>query len=544
MINTLNVLKHIPSRVYAGILAAGIPFALYLALPNRNYGWDAVEYIQRINSGTLGSLFHPHHLLYNAIGHISLQGLNAIGINVATPDLMQILNSIVALISLVLFYLVLLMFTRKVLTAAVFTLLLGFTNVIWEYSVEVEVYIFGLVFLIASLLIITRYLSGDKKPGIYAMLGLGLLGSLACLIHQMHILFALVIMIFIILVGANLKARIKMAALYATPMVLVVGGTYAAVGFAMGLLPNIASFLHWILMYFNNGSWGHATLKSIPLAAYGLQKVFMKASFLRDWLITGEINTYGIIFMVLFVIAVIILFSLMAVTIWKFRRIFSERRNLIIILSFWILAYAIFVFWWDPLTHELWMPVVLPFWLLVLLAWEQWGVKFKYKFTLLVTLMILFLAVNIADIIPNSKIENNEVYQLTAKLNQQDPGSGSMLLVYGSVPVAKYSEVFFNSRITVTSLNRIASGDNLSKEEALGKMASAIESTLEKGGRVFVSHTEINPGTRESLAILGETRIMKIADYIAFYNQYSDRMEKIFTYQWRKQTTWIYEIIP
>jgi hypothetical protein len=381
----LKRLTKIQPPIYFGVLAVAIPFFFYLVFPNQNFGWDASEYILRIDAGTANSLFHPHHLIYNAIGFGTLQMLKLLGLSINTAHLMQILNSIATAATLSIFYIVLLRFSTRTIIAAVFTLMFGFTNAVWEYTVEVEVYVVGLLFLTASLMLITKYLNKDTRPGSWEMIWLGVLGSLACLIHQMNILFVAVIVTFIFLTGHDFKSRAKMFAFYAMPMIVVVGGAYAAVGFALGLLPNIASFLNWMTMYFHVGDWGYFALNKFPIVAYALQKVFFKASFLRDWLITGHIEQSQIVFLILFTIGAVLLISLVVIFILKFRTILQSNRKLIPILIVWIFVYAIFIFWWDPLTHELWIQILSPLWLVLLLAFEKWKIKFSFKNTFIFT---------------------------------------------------------------------------------------------------------------------------------------------------------------
>jgi hypothetical protein len=540
----LKRLTKIQPPIYFGVLAVAIPFFFYLVFPNQNFGWDASEYILRIDAGTANSLFHPHHLIYNAIGFGTLQMLKLLGLSINTAHLMQILNSIATAATLSIFYIVLLRFSTRTIIAAVFTLMFGFTNAVWEYTVEVEVYVVGLLFLTASLMLITKYLNKDTRPGSWEMIWLGVLGSLACLIHQMNILFVAVIVTFIFLTGHDFKSRAKMFAFYAMPMIVVVGGAYAAVGFALGLLPNIASFLNWMTMYFHVGDWGYFALNKFPIVAYALQKVFFKASFLRDWLITGHIEQSQIVFLILFTIGAVLLISLVVIFILKFRTILQSNRKLIPILIVWIFVYAIFIFWWDPLTHELWIPILSPLWLVLLLAFEKWKIKFSFKNTFIYSLVGLLLIVNFADILPNSKLENNEIYQLTVKINQQKINQDSLILIYGPVPVDHYYQLYFKTRLTVRSIDAMSSLTDKSKNDTFERLESTIGSTLAHGERVFVSANEIDPGTKESLAILGENRIIKVADHPEFYRQYQNRLFKVFDYQWRKQTISMYEILP
>jgi hypothetical protein len=261
-------------------------------------------------------------------------------------------------------------------------------------------------------------------------------------------------------------------------------------------------------------------------------------------LITGHIEQSQIVFLILFTIGAVLLISLVVIFILKFRTILQSNRKLIPILIVWIFVYAIFIFWWDPLTHELWIPILSPLWLVLLLAFEKWKIKFSFKNTFIYSLVGLLLIVNFADILPNSKLENNEIYQLTVKINQQKINQDSLILIYGPVPVDHYYQLYFKTRLTVRSIDAMSSLTDKSKNDTFERLESTIGSTLAHGERVFVSANEIDPGTKESLAILGENRIIKVADHPEFYRQYQNRLFKVFDYQWRKQTISMYEILP
>jgi len=535
-----------PASIVAGAFAFGIPLTFYLAFPNRNYGWDAVEYVLQINASTAASLFHPHHLIYNPLGFVLGKALGSLGISVSTTTLMQTVNSLAAATVILLFFIILLRLSSKVITSLVFALLVAFSMGLWEYAIEVEVYVCGLVFLISSLLLIAESLSKGTEPKPHMLIGLGALGGLACLFHQMHILFVAVVFAFIYLVGKGLLPRLKMMAFYIAPFVLLVGGAYTAVGCALNKLPNLVSFTNWLTMYFQSRMEGYFALQNFPLAAYGLQKSFFRAGFFRDFLITSNIDIKGVVLLFLFGVGVILLVGLIIITISKFNSIYKFRSRLVVLLLVWILVYGVFTFCWDPLSHEFWMHILPPFWLLLFLGFEEWHFKKpRYKLALPIVLLCLLVCVNFAgDVLPNNNIENNEVYQLVHKLQEQGVTSGDLILIYGAVPIDNYYQLYFGSSLQVTSLQRVPSSVGTTKQAIFEHLSAVIESTVVDGGRVLVSESEISPSPRESLAFLGERRAMKVAEHPEFYAQYQDRLVRLFSYQWRKQEVWMFELTP
>ena len=345
----------------AGGLAFGIPLAFYLAFPNRNYETDAIDFLLGIRAGDSYSIFHPHHLIYNALGSVLYQSLRNLGIGVDTITLMQTVDSLAAATAVTIFFAILLRLSKKVTASLLFALLLAFSMAVWEYAIEVEVYTCGLVFLMVSLLLMANSLSQGAEPRPGTLVALGVFGGLACLFHQMHILLVPVVCTFIYFVGKGLFPKLKMAILYLVPLTVLVGGSYAGVGYALDKLPSVTSFYNWLTSYFHSGGWGHLSLQSFPMAAYGLQKSFFRASFLRDFFLTGNIDAKGTVLLCFFGLGMMLLVVLIVISMLKLKDIHRSGSQLLILLLVWIMVYGGFVFWWYPLIHELWMHILPPF---------------------------------------------------------------------------------------------------------------------------------------------------------------------------------------
>lgn len=540
----------------ANIMVFAFPLIVYLALPNKNYGWDAAEYIIRIEHGTLESLFHPHHLLYNPLGYIVTEFLDIIGLTVSTASIMQIMNSIAGAVGVFIFFRILLKFTDQIGLSVVFALLLAFSMAYWEYTIEVEVYIIPMVCLLAILLLIVEYLSGKVKSGSALFLKLGLLTSFACLFHQMHIMLLVVVIVFIMLTVKSNLQRVKMLGVYFTPFVVLVCGSYVAVAQAMGNLKSFSSFWHWLTSYFQTGAWGSWDYTDFPMAGYCLFKTFLARSETRDYLISGSIDEKGIGLLAVLSIAGIIFIILVAFTIFNLKGIYRSHRNLTIILFAWLFSYSIFCLWWDPISHELWMPILPPIWLLIFMAiqrskmvekrFRSWQ---KLISSIPIVLLILLFAVNFAsDILPNSDINNNENYHLATKFNSIGLTEEDLVRLRGPVPLNNYYMLFFGSEVQVSSLaNRPPEysddeTDTITEAKWFAYHEMLIEDTLSKSGRVFISENELTPNPRDSRAFLGERSFIKLADYPVFYAKYEDNLAPVFPYMWRSKEIWMFEI--
>ncbi len=535
-------------RRLAGVLVFALPLAIYLAFANQNYGWDAIDYVSQIQRGTTSGLFHPHHLLYNPLGYAVAQVLDGIGVSASTAWTMQVVNSIAGATGALLFFRVLLKLSSRVGLSAVFALLLAFSMAYWEYAVEVEVYVIPVAFLLASLLLMLDYLPGERTPGTGLFLKLGLLTSAACLFHEMHILFVPVVVTFTLLTVRAVRRRALMLAAFAAPFVVLVCGGYAAAAHATGNLDSPGSFWGWLTLTFHAGAgWGTLDYKNIPSAAYGLFKTFFARSETRDFLVTGTIDRGGIGIMAVIGVAGLTLAALAVLTIAKLKRVYRAYRGLALVLAVWLAAYGAFCVWFDPYTHEFWIPLLPPIWLLIFLALQQWQpARPRLIVTVPVVLLVLLASVNFAgDILPNSDIGNNENYHLAEKIDALGVGENDLVLIWGPVPLEGYCRLFFGREVRVGSLAErphTASAEGITKEEWFGAHEREIEDTFSRGGRVFISENEITPNSRETGAFLGETRFLKTADYAAFYAGYEDRLAPVFSYLWRSKETRMFEI--
>jgi len=257
-------------------------------------------------------------------------------------------------------------------------------------------------------------------------------------------------------------------------------------------------------------------------------------------------DTNGVMLSFLFGVGVMLLVGFIVITILKFNGIYKFQRRLVILLLLWILVYGVFIFWWDPLSHEFWMQILPPIWLFLFLGFEEWHFKkLSCKLVLPVALLCLLVCVNfVGDVLPNNNIKNNGNYQLVHKLHEQGLSSGDLILIYGFVPIENYYQLYFSSRPQVTSLYRAPSSMGTTKQAVFEHFSAVIESTLDAGGRVLVSESEINPSVRESLAMFGERGTVKVAEHPEFYAQYQDRLVRSFSYEWRKQEVWMFELTP
>jgi len=525
--------------ILGGIATFGIPLSIYAIFPNKNYGQDAIHFMLAMGGSNLSSLFHPHHLIYNALGFVLSQGLAGLGISISIATLMQTLNSVFAAAGVLLFFIILLRLSKKVTMSVTFALLLAFCMGVWDQAIEVEVYACGLVFLTGSLLLIIDPLSNSTGPKPAMVIGLGILGSLAILFHQMHILFVAIGCTFIIFAGKGVIPRLKMLGYYAIPFPLLVVAPYIAVGYAINRLPSLVSFYNWLTSYTQSGQWGHfGGLKSVVLAAAGLNNSF----FGKTVMITGSIGVGDMVLEALYILGVILVLGLVVVTIVKFKAIYESRAWLVTLMLVWIVVYGLFTLWWDPSNVEFWMHILPPLWLLLFLGFEMWRSRQpNWKKAIPIVLLCLLVCVNLVCwVMPNSDIENNDTYQLVNKLHDNGLTSEDLVLAPGPGGISCYYRLYFGSYLRTTSLSWYRKTSN--KQAILEDVRDMIKSTLGEGSRVLVSGRELNPARSIISTILEEDRLVKTLDQAKFYASYQDRLVRLFRYKYGDKEDWMFEL--
>ncbi len=139
--------------------------ALYAATLAQNFALahDSVSYLIEIERGAVDGLFHPHHLLYNALAALWLGGLRALGLGADGGLLVALLNAIFGAAGIAVVY----AFLRRRAAlplglALAATALVACSFGYWFYSVSVEVYLIPLFFLLAALYV---PMGGGSRPG-------------------------------------------------------------------------------------------------------------------------------------------------------------------------------------------------------------------------------------------------------------------------------------------------------------------------------------------------------------------------------------------
>jgi hypothetical protein len=179
-----------------------IILCLYLFFPSGFSTTDGWYYAASIKHG--GEIFHPHHLLYNALGLVfswlpSMAGFEII-------SCMKVMNAFFALLTLIAIRQILYHFKLTYKQVIIIICLSGLSFSVIRYATENETYIVPLYFaLLASYNYIKFTTSGKNRYALYS----GIWAAISVLFHQTYIFWWMGL-----LFGVLIEKRKKPALLY------------------------------------------------------------------------------------------------------------------------------------------------------------------------------------------------------------------------------------------------------------------------------------------------------------------------------------------
>ena len=349
------------------ILVAVVAAAYFVSFPNHRYGYDAIEYAYGAKLGH--SLFHPHHLLYNAAGRLLLLAMTRY-VAVDAIGLLAAVNGVISALSTGLLCLLLHQVVRSLPLSVGLGLLFAVCRGITNMATSVEVYPATTLFELGALgLFVLR-----PRASLPTVIGMGLLSALASLFHQTGIFF-----VFAMAFGLWIRDRLpRNVSVFLLTALGICGGVYLWIGLGVENRP-LHSLWKWITLYAHSnqyrlGLWGHGLRwESIPAAIQGCFQVITHPYYLENIDLQFRPSVSDILFS-LAVIGSLLLalrLSMTALRNQREKRCFSTEngkegepslvnlrwRELVLV---WLLIHGAFTFWWEPGNFEFWLMLLPP----------------------------------------------------------------------------------------------------------------------------------------------------------------------------------------
>ncbi len=368
---------HIPGVLIVWITS----FLFFLSTLANNFSasHDSIHYLLGIVSGD--PPFHQHHLLYHVLAHKWLMLGRFLFPGISEPFLIESFTAVWGSSVLAMVYTIFQKrFFLTTARAAAGTALVACSYGVWFYSVNIEVYMPPLFFILCSLYLLTR--PGLRRGDAWK---LGVAHSLAILFHQVNILFTLVTLYTFYLHRENLRLT-PMLVRYALTVALITGGGYFLAGWVAEGHDSVAAFTEWVLGYTIGHGYWQAPGWTTPLhVVAGFARAFIGGHFLfrvpaLEALLSSSFHSHGLqdeaylaegisgalawLLLLLTTVFAVLLLSL-AIRVMSARHTVGGRPLLVRPLVCCLLVYSLFFCFWMPEILEFWILQSVLVWLLL-----------------------------------------------------------------------------------------------------------------------------------------------------------------------------------
>ena len=334
------------------LLGAGVwlvPLAIYLALPTREFYWDGVAFAIRIEKAAFNPrlIFHPNHLLYEALGYKLYTLLGQIGFPVRALFLLQALNSVAASLCVLVLYLALTETSLPRFGSLSLALLFAFSGTWWRFAADADAYVFSIFFLLLAWSVMAP---SRLRPARFRPLAAGLLQSLSMLFHELGVFFyPAAAMCLWQQPGPSLRRRlagiVEYTAAAALPTLAVY--TYVYCTYVVNSAERSPGFLEWITDHSQDASFSFKLARNAALTLLGTVRLFF----------TGQIRLAGAGPVELTGLALLGIVTAFLAAGWRrpatvvaalLSRETAEKLRARAPLLAWIGAYLAFLFFWLP----------------------------------------------------------------------------------------------------------------------------------------------------------------------------------------------------
>jgi hypothetical protein len=500
-------------RDHSGLIDLGLflfALAFYIATLSHNLSiaHDGIAYLNSIEGGD--NLFHPHHLLYNPLAFLWLRAVHVIVPGLDGALVVGAMNAAFGAGTLVVirrFLSTVFRFdNRRALTVIG---LVAFSFGFWYYSVCVEVYVVSLFVLFLILYTMTAHTLTNSR----AIL-VGVLHGTAILFHQMHVLFACVVLYAIVATRRDSKrAMFGCAARYAASATAVVAMSYAAVMVLALDLNSASGVVGWTIGYAKDETfWIPLRPTSLALASVGMGRSMIGGHFIfampgaeawlqpllrGHWLADERFLVRKMdpwlppVLLVLAIGAALAVISAVRGGSQLRANLAGDRGWVVRLVMLWFIVYSCFFLFWMPSNLEFWLPQSICAWILVSTAafsLNKTCASGRGIRSLAGAAGALLVINGVGSMIWTASPRNDYYYQRVVPLLRHARGV-DLVVVGRSWILEDYVLRFTNSKVATISRSLTVR----TPERAMRELENEIDATIDRGGRVFVDEDVIRP---------------------------------------------------
>jgi 4-amino-4-deoxy-L-arabinose transferase-like glycosyltransferase len=335
--------------LYIPLALAIFFFTLYLLTATGFHTFDGIAYIRDMGK-PLAAMVLPHHLIYEPAVLAFYRLWQALGWTGRADMPAQMLSSLAGAGGLAVLYKTVWEWSRVRAVALLTTLALALTYGYWFYSVEVEIYVPPLFFLLVATWLLARLVQGGPDYLCYLM---GLSQGVATTIHQGSLFIVPAFALGIFLAQGSARARVGRVIRYGLALAGLVAPAYLFAGMVIAGQNTPDTFLKWINNYGHLGTWGVWRKDSLEATISGLSAA-LSAEF---W--TGRL----------------LMVVMLALPLARAVRITKRGGPFAWALWVWFAIYGVFFAWWQPENLKFWVLMIPAPLLLMVLAFDWKGLN-------------------------------------------------------------------------------------------------------------------------------------------------------------------------
>lgn len=478
----------------SGIVLFVALFLIYAAFPSQQRNFDGpLQDIQAITTGTSNT--GSRHFLYTYIGVPYYRLWRALGYTADAAQPMLLLNAFCAVIGICGFYVFLRHLELDVFWAVLLALVYAFSYGYWTFTTDVFYNTFATVPLLWSLpvlLKVSHVSLSRKRVGLSFVLAV--LGVLAILATQEHILFVLVVIIGLLTsqIPVTLKARLTSVAVYLGVLLILLMPLYILRAIQVNHCVNVRCVVTWLRPYgelipmYQTFAWDR-----IPAAAWSLLATIVplwRGMALQE-LARGVITPAKILPQWALLFTVLVFGSTGITLLLQYKTVWKQYRYLLILCIAWLSIYIPPIIWLDPYGPERWIVPLAPILTLIAVAISLQKISEKGSRRIIVSVFSVVVVATIAsanfaqEIWPNYKIPNRNIAAAQIAAGQMGIDD---IIISPRWDWTLYLEVQNRKAIGLVDLSMRIAGQEPDSRKLLASLDSHIQEAKTNGGRVFL----------------------------------------------------------
>jgi hypothetical protein len=373
---TAETTARAPVREAIVVALASAVLNLLLLVRVHNEAEDSIGYLVNIRGGHPSQIFNPYHLIHSWLGWFAFRIADALGYDGGPLVPVQVVNALIGAAGIGLLWLLMRRATDGLAPAIEATGIVALSYGYWSYSLGADVYVLSTALLIAALFAGYRAV---LSPALASFAVFGLATGAAVLAHNTNVLFAVVGAMAILLATRDPRQIARYGGAYAAGVLVAVVPLYlVALATVHANTPSEAN--DWLTAYAQSGQWGNVEASSAPKAIVGAGRALVGGHFafslegVRDLAdrASGQqslreetylVRNYpGWLAGALFGAVAIAGVSLAWLAAQWLRRPTLDKRSrtLALLALAWLVPYALFVAYWEPVNPEFWIAVWAP----------------------------------------------------------------------------------------------------------------------------------------------------------------------------------------